>query len=489
MKKEILRLEDINTSENSIKIVHDADFHVFEGETVGLVGMSYAGKSSFIGAATGEYVCDSGKIWIQEKRKKIDSIQRARKEGIFLIKDRSSLIDEFTIKDTMHLNFAFVGKKTRYSTYLKKCKDTLKLVDISESEDTYIGDLNLHKRVLIEIAQALVCNAKLIVLDSVISLLSNVARMEFLHLFQKLKSYNVSFILIENQIDLIEKYLDRLCVMRRGRVVAELLPEEFEKNLVLSLSEGGKYVSQARVLPLDYELKTKKTVLEFQNIMTEDRVISDLSFSLHEGELLGIWNKNRHSGQAISDLLEGKRTVKQGKILCDDVNCMPCEEGWIYKYKIYLIPEDDKLCSNMSIGENIGLAALKKNAAMGIVTKDGELKYLIQNLCEAYFGDKGMLLFPDQMVPDSQLASKKISLCRAVAADAQIIVYNNPVMKMDIRERELFMRDIMNTQKRGISQILISSQIELLYPFCNRIIQVDEGKNGKEIQIENNKMC
>ena len=139
----------------------------------------------------------------------------------------------------------------------------------------------------------------------------------------------------------------------------------------------------------------------------------------------------------------------------------------------------------MTIGENIGLSALDKNAYVGLIMKDGELRYLIQNLCEEYMGQKKFLLFPDQMVPDSQLARKKISLCRALAAGAKIIVYNNPFLHMDIKEREVLIEDLVRTQKKGVSQILISSQIEMLYPLCNRIVQVDDGKNQQELQNKN----
>lgn len=481
MKREILRMEDICTSESTVNIVRDADFHVFEGEIVGLVGMTYAGKSTLLGAVTGEHLCDSGKIWICEKQKKIDSIEYARKEGVFLIKEHSSLIDAFTIRDTMHLNFAFTGKKLRYKEYLKKCKSTLKLLNIDESDDTLIGNLNFHKRVLIEIAQALICDARIIVLDSIVGLLSDTAHIEFRDLFKKLKLYGISIVIIENQADLIQRYLDRLCIMRKGRIVAELMPEEMKQNLILSLSEGESYIPRSVVIPNDVIEMSGENIFEFSHVKTEDGVIQDLSFKLCHGEILGIWNKNRHSGQAIQDILEGKTKLMSGSIQYHGKKCECNQENWSYQYGIYLLPETDRLCSNMSVGENIGLSALKKNACMKVVIKEGELKYLIQNLCEEFMGKKKFLLFPDQMVPEGQLFRKKISLCRALAANAKIIVYNNPFLRMDIKERVVFGEDLIKIQKKAVSQILISSQIETLYPLCSRIVQVDEGKNRREL--------
>ena len=449
MRREILRLEDICTSENSVNIVRDADFHIFEGETVGMVGMTYAGKSTLLGAVTGERPCDSGKIWIGEKQRTIESIEDARKEGIFLIKDQSSLIDTFTIRNMMHLNFAFAEKKIRYKEYLKKCKNTLKFLNIEESDDTLIGELNFHKRVLIEIAQALVCNVRVIVLDNVISLLSDFARVEFIELFKKLKLYGISIVLIESQMDLIKKYLDRLCIMRGGRVVAELLPDEINENLVLSLSEGENYVpklleNQQNAVEVD-----GKDVLEFCHVMTEDEAIKDLNFQLHQGEILGIWNKNRHSGQAILDILEGRSKLVKGSIKCNGRCCNSDREGWTYPYGIYPVPETDRLCSNMTIGENIGLSALDKNAYMGLIMKDGELRYLIQNLCEEYMGQKKFLLFPDQMVPDSKLAKKRY-LCAERLRQEQKSLYITILFSIWILKKEKCLLRILSERRKKV---------------------------------------
>ena len=481
MRQEILRMKDICKSESSIRVVRDASFHVFQGEVVGLVGKTYAGKSTLMGAVTGEAPCDTGRIWIEEKQREIDSIETARKNGVFLIKDVTSLINEFTIEDTMHLNFAFAGKKERYGNYVKKCRDTLKLLNVEDAYDTSIRKLNFHKRVLLEIAQALVCEAKLIVLDMVMGMLSSTARTEFEELFRILKRKGVSFVLIESEASVIQRYLDRLCIMRKGRVAAELLPEEMAEDLILAVSEGGNYEHLNEWRIEKREPYDDKKVLEFRQVHTANQVIRNLSFSLFTNEVLGIWNKNRHSGQAIIELLEKKLAMADGKILVNGNTCEAEACDWIQECGVFTVPEEDELFSNMNVEDNISFAALKRTAKLGCLARKGELRYLVQSLCEEYMAEGDFQLFPGQPVPDGILARKKISLCRAIAGGAKIIVYNNPFLKMDIREREAFARDIIRTQKRHISQIIISSQAEVLYSLCERVIQVDEGKNVKEI--------
>lgn len=480
MKKEIIRMKDICTIEDSIETVRNGNIHVFENETVGIVGKNHAGKSSMMGAATGEHPCTSGDIWIREKKQKIENIEQARKAGVFLIKDTSSLIDGFTIEDTMRLNYAFVGKGIRYRDYIKKYRNTLKFLEVTDSYDTMIRDLNFHKRVLIEIAQALVCEARLLVLDNVVSMLSSTARRQMHKLFQLLRMQGISLVLIESQEKEIKEYLNRLYIMRNGRIAAELTVEEMDEALIRALVNGEPYIIQKKEHFFPCSQNTTK-VLEFCHVSTADQVIQKLDFTLYDGEILGIWNRNHHSGKAITDILEGRKEIKSGNVWVQGKRYENQCEDKISRYHLLTVPESDELFTNMTVGENISISALRRTSHMGIVRRKGEECYLCQELCGEYLSEGGVKIFHNQKTPDGVLFRKKISLCRAIAAGAQIIVYHNPFLKMDMKEREIFFQDILKTQKRKISQLVISSQLDTLYPVCSRILQVEKGKVMKEI--------
>ncbi|MDC7290366.1 ATP-binding cassette domain-containing protein [Blautia schinkii] len=476
MKKELLRMQKIKFSQNSIDFVENGCFHVFKSETVGLVGRNHSGKSTLLGAATGEFPCQEGDIWVNEQRKQITSIEDARKAGIFLIKDGSSLISEFTIRNTMKLNFAFVKKREHYSQYMKKCRETLRMLDVQEDTDTRIRDLNFHKRVLIEIAQALVCDASILVFDNVISMLSRPACEQMENIFRMFKVRGGSVILIESQAEGILKYSDRLCVMRKGRVVGELEKGEMERDLILSLMDGERFVPKLAAFQLSDHITRGREILAFHNVYSADHVLKGLNFKLYSNEVLGIWNRNRHSGKAILDVLGGEKGILSGSISIDGV-AFEGQEGISNKnIGLYLIPEEDELCTNMNLEENISLSSLKKNSYKGFVKKEGELRYLVHNLTSEYMAGNGYRIFPNQVVPDNVLIQKKTALCRAIAGDARILVYNNPYLKMDYREREIFSQDILKTHKKQIAQLIISAQLECLYPVCSRIIRLDEGK-------------
>lgn len=478
--KEIIRMKDICTLEDSIETVRNGNLHVFENEIVGIVGKNQAGKSTLMGAVTGEYPCTSGEIWIREKKQKIESIEQARKEGIFLIKDSSSLIEGFTIEDTMRLNYAFAGKEIRYNSHVRKYRNTLKLLEVTDSYDSLVHNLNFHKRVLIEIAQALVCGARLLIFDNVISMLSSTARQQMHRIFRILRMQGVSVVLIENQEKEIRDFLNRLYIMRRGRVIAELLVNEMDEELIRTLVEGEPFVPRKSRLYFREQQNYEK-ILEFSQVSTVDRVIRQLDFVLYRQEILGIWNRNRHSGKAITDLLEGKTELGSGDISVGGKPYRNKSENKIFDFKLATVPEEDCLFTNMNVGENISISALKRTAGLGILRRKGEECYIAQELCGEYLSEEGTRIFPNQRMPEGVLFRKKVSLCRAIAAGAKVIVYNNPCLKMDMKERELFFQDILKTQKRNISQLIISSQLDTLYPVCSRILQVEEGRIIKEI--------
>lgn len=486
MKREVLRMYNIYSFEGNFNLIQNGNFHLFEREIVGVVGNNHSGKSTLMGAVTGEFPCKSGKIWISEDVKRIDTIERGRKEGIYLIKDESSLIDEFSIRDTMKLNYGLAEKGLKFQQYLKKCEEIFHLLNVSDAQnlkvayDSKIREMTFHQRVLIEIAQAMVCNAKIIVMDSVAGLLSQSARIRMHEVFHLLTSRGISIVLIENQIESISEYLDRLCVMRKGRVVAELNGPGFDPKLISMLIEGGIKEFQEAAGDCINEAGNAKEALRFAGVFTSNGILNGLSFTLYEGETLGIWNKNRHSGAAIVDILKGEMPFEKGTITMGDEifqgkdikKTPPC---------LAVLPENDQLFTNMSIGENISISALKQNSHGKVVLKEGELRYLTQNLAEEYLDNGKHKTFIDQIVFESPIIKKKISLCRAIASGADIFIYSNPFSHLDESERKLFSQDILKTSQKNISQIVISARAETLYPICSRLLEIERGVIVREI--------
>ncbi len=476
VKKEVLRMNQVVCHEDTLETVHNASINIFVGECVGLVGNNDSGIRNLMGTITGEFPCSSGYVWISERRLPIASIEQARKEGVFLIKNTTSLIEEFSIMDMMKLNYAFVVGKVRFRQYIKRCKEILELLGIYEDYDILIRDLSFHQRILVEITQAISCDAKILVMDNIVSFFSATSLPHMIKVFEILKSLKISVAFIEIQPSSLLQIVDRMYVMRRGRTVAVLDKDEMVMELILSLMEGQKIILGEKKFNISEHIDYSNKILEFENVRSDDQIIRNLSFCLYENETLGLYNRNRHSAKGLQDIFLGNSNVLSGEIrfrnqIFPSGNSLPfIQKG------IYILTENDELFSNMTMEENLVITALKKKTYGRIVKNEHELKYMVQEIMGEYVSDENNIYLPGQMIPNNVLMRKKIVLCRAVLAMAEILIYSNPFSKMDIRERELFCQDIIKTKKKEISQMIISSEIDMLYPVCDRILKIENGK-------------
>lgn len=482
VRKEILRMYQIKCHEDVLETVHSAAINLFEGECVGLVGNNDSGMRNFMGAITGEFSCSSGYVWIAERRLNITSIEQARKEGVFLIKYTTSLIDEFSIMDTLKLNYAFVVGKMRFRQYIKRGKKILELLGIYENYDTLIHNLRYHQRILLEIALAISCDAKILVLDNAVSFFSATSLPHMKEIFHIIKSLGISIVFLEVQPSSLLQIVDRMYIMRRGRTVAVLGKEEMNMELILSLIEGQKVILEDKKFNTFQPADSSSKIMEFNGVWSNDKVIRDLSFCLFEGEILGLYNRNRHSSQGLEDIFSGNSNVISGNIEFRN-QIFPCGSVLPFNQKgIFILTENDELFSNMTLEENLEIAALKKKAHGGIIKKECELKYMVQEIIGEYISDETDMYLPGLRIPDSVLIRKKAVLCRAILAEPEVLIFSNPFSRMDIKERKIFSRDIIKTKCMKISQIIISSELEMLYPICDRIIRIENGKAVEQLQ-------
>ncbi|MDD3339829.1 MAG: ATP-binding cassette domain-containing protein [Lachnospiraceae bacterium] len=484
MKKEILRMSNIVSYNETVQTVKNAELNIFEGEVAGLIGKNYMGKRAFIGAITGETPCQSGTIWINEKKVLISSIEKARNVGVFQIKQETSIIETFTIGDMIAMSYAFMKKKNRsmkYSAYLKVWDEVLQVLEVNEVDTTLIGNMHFSKRVLIEFAQALCCEAKLLVLDNIMNYFSPTAKKHMEKVFLICRGRGVSILLIENNPESLLPLVSRMFIMRKGRIVDVLEKNELNTNLILSLMEGEAFQYRQTIDEVKERIPNKKTMIRFEHSMGNDENTKDVFFTLYENEILGLWNQNRHSGKSLADIFIGRNKIRQGELYLFD---RLVRRGKVDPYEekgIYVITEEEELFSNMNFEENLEMGALKKNAFWGIVKNERELHYQVQEIMGEYFSTESRVYQPHQYIPDNLLIKKKVVLCRAILAKAKVIIYCDPWIKMDMREQEAFTQDILRTRKHGITQLIISSQIDLLCNISNRVLQIDQGEIVKEI--------
>src|SRR5437899_4836423 len=228
MAEPLIRMTNIRKSYGRVQALRDANFHVNEKEIVGLLGDNGAGKSTLIKVLSGAVPLTSGDIFIRGKKVTLRSTSDAIAQGIETIYQDSALVTQLSIARNL-----FLGREPiRPPRFLSRmdqeamnsvARALLKQVGISKNipPTTPIGSLSGGERQAVAIARAMHFDSELIILDEPTNNLGVAETQGVLSFVRSARDSGHSCIFIAHNIHHVFQVVDRIVVMRRGRIVAD----------------------------------------------------------------------------------------------------------------------------------------------------------------------------------------------------------------------------------------------------------------------------
>ncbi|MGO8799944.1 MAG: ATP-binding cassette domain-containing protein [Roseiarcus sp.] len=228
MGEELIRMQNISKYYGRVRALEDVTLRVYEKEIVGLLGDNGAGKSTLIKVLSGAVPATSGEIYIRGVKVDIRSTTDAIAKGIETIYQDSALVTQLSIARNL-----FLGREPiRGPRFLNRldqgamervADDLLKRVGISKSipPSTPIGSLSGGERQAVAIARAMYFDSDLIILDEPTNNLGVAETQGVLRFVRNARDSGHSCIFIAHNIHHVFQVVDRIVVMRRGRIVAD----------------------------------------------------------------------------------------------------------------------------------------------------------------------------------------------------------------------------------------------------------------------------
>lgn len=473
-KREILRVERIKTDHRGIRILTDAKLNLFDGETVGVLGVNYSGKTALAGAICGFFPCTDGKITYMEQFVSITSLTQAREMGIFYIQQESTLVDEITVFD----NFMLTSSNhsiliTNRKKYEEDIRDVLSIFGVEYiNTELKTEELSEYEHLAVEVSKAILSGVKVIVFDNVLSSVSFNIEKDVNRMISCLRSMDICIVLIEAKYKYLEKWCDRIFVMRSGRIVG-IFDRSVEEEKLISLMMGYPTKRLADEQALANAGNREKGLLVMEHIVTLTG-LNDFSFSAYEGEITGMLFLEKESQRALESLLEGTTKNYKGRIFYKGMPLKNRKPDQLLNQGIVFIQEDN-LFTEASFKENILLSAYKKTSR-GVMLNASELKYILTELVSRYFSDYEDLYNKEINRREDWLFRKKIMLCRGLATKPDILVFVNPTVHSDFDLRQQYYEDVLSIKEYGASGLILSTDLEELLALCDRIIIVKDGK-------------
>lgn len=477
----VLKMEKICKYYPGVTALDHVDFELRKGEVHALLGENGAGKSTLCKIIAGAQPMDDGSYCLDGEQIRTLTPQSAKDKGVSMIYQEFNLVPYLKVYENM-----FLGKEIERGIYadkramIRKTREVFERFHIEIDPNSRISDLSNAYKQQVEIAKAVLENAKVLIMDEPTAPLGNREVENLFEMIRTLKSEGVSIIYISHRLEELFEISDRITVMRDGQYIETLNTKDTNKSALVKLMVG-------RDLSEDYPQRSTpigEEVLRVEHLSTVETKLHDVSFTLHKGEILGFAGLVGAGRTEVMRALFGADHRSSGTVYVGGKQVEILRPIDAIHHGIALIPEGRKgqgVSLTLSIRENISLVMLHTLQSFLRISRKKE-----RTLVDSYMNALAVKA-PSMEQLTKNLSGgnqQKVVVAKWLATNADIIILDEPTRGIDIGAKyEIYL--IMNRLvKEGKSIIMISSEMPELIGMSDRIIVMHQGSVSGELTKE-----
>ena len=478
----ILTMKGIDKSFPGVHALDHVDFEVRRGEVHALMGENGAGKSTLMKVLTGIYTKDSGTITYEGKEVSFHNTREAQDTGIVIVHQELNMVGHLTVAQNIYIGREF--KKGIRIDDKKMNEEAAKLferlhIHIDPAET--MSSLTVGKQQMCEIAKAISRDAKVIIFDEPSAALTEAEIEELFKIIRDLREQQVGIVYISHRMDEIKVITDRVTVMRDGAYVGTLITKDCTKEDIINMMVGRVIYEDPKACSA--VAPDAPVVLKVEHL-NAGRMVQDVSFELHKGEILGF-----------SGLMGAGRTETARAIFGAD----PKESGDIYingkkveinspqdavRNGIGYLSEDRKqfgIVVQKTVAENSTMANLENFMRGLFIHKEKEAE-VAQKYVDSLATKTPSV---EQLVVNlSGGNQQKVVIAKWLVKDCGILIFDEPTRGIDVGAKNEIYKLMNRLAEEGKSIIMISSEMTEILRMSDRVLVMCEGKKTGELDIQ-----
>ncbi len=479
MNNVIVTMEHITKTFPGVRALDDVSFELRAGEVMALLGENGAGKSTLMKILSGVYSRDAGKVTVFGEAIGDITPKQAKRLGVAIIHQELNMCAHLTVAENLFLGREQVvaGGILNDRQMRTEAKEVLARLHIEIDLDTLVGDLPVSKQQMVEIAKALSINARVLIMDEPTSALTSKEIHDLFIVIRQLRQEGHGIVYISHRLDELKHIVDRVTVMRDGHFIlcddfANLSMEKIINHMV-----GRKITEQFPKI----EGEKGKVLFEVRHL-NAGRMVRDISFSVHEGEIVGIAGLMGAGRTETTRAIFGIDPKESGEFHLDGKKIQLGSPNQSIRQGVVLVPEDrkkDGLCVKLSIRENIALPNLDMLCnALGIVNRQVEREMVDRTVRSLSVKMAGAEVSASSLSGGNQ---QKIVVGKWLARTSRIVLFDEPTRGIDVAAKvEIY--QLMNELKRkGIGVLFVSSELPEILGFADRILVMCDGRITGEL--------
>ena len=473
---QLLSITGVSKEFPGVKALNNVQFNLNKGEVHAIVGENGAGKSTLMKILSGIYKKDTGEIFYQSKNVNVSSPLEAQKLGISIIHQELNLMPDLTVAQNI-----FIGREERRkgrmfideSRLNKAAEELLAELELVLDPKQKVGELTIAKQQMVEIAKAVSYRGEVIIMDEPTSSLTPSETEALFKIIRGLKASGKGVVYISHRLEELSKITDRITVLRDGEYVKTLNTSDTSIPEVISLMVGRKVDQDQR--PEAHSISTE-VVLKAEGI-SDARLLQDVSFELHKGEILGFAGLMGAGRTELARALIGADPKTAGKIFLWGKEVKIKSPSDAVKFGIGYLSEDRKkygllLIQNLTF--NVILSSIPafsnkfgflKTKSAGAITRDAIKQLSIRTPSENQF-----------LKNLSGGNQQKVVIAKWLTRDCDIFIFDEPTRGIDVGAKDEIYKLLTKLASEGKSIIMISSELPEILRMSDRIAVMCEGK-------------
>jgi ABC-type sugar transport system ATPase subunit len=472
-----LEFKDVSKHYPGVHALSSLSFRIQRGEVHAIVGENGAGKSTLLKILSGLTPMNSGTILLNGTPVFISTNAAARSLGISIIPQEISLLPKMTVADNIFMGH-YPVRAGRVVDSRKLFEETEKLIGLLKTDQIHAKDLienySMAKKQIVEILKALSFNVSILVLDEPTSSLSRVEVEHLFELLRKLKAGGVTILFVSHQLKEVFEIADRITVLKDGKHVATRPTVDTRIDEIVKLMVGRelKDYYPPRTAAVS---QSSREVLRVDNLSKKGE-FEAITFTLREGEILGVFGLVGAGRTEIVKAIFGANRLDHGDIWLDGRKIEVSSIERAIGFGLGFAPEDrhaEGLVLCLNVAQNLTLPVLRKQNSFGFL----RLR-ILERLAGSFIRNLNIKT-PSSRTIISALSGgnqQKVSISKWLAANSKVLILDEPTRGVDVGAKAEIYRIMKELTGRGISIIMISSELPEILNLSDRIMVIARGR-------------
>jgi rhamnose transport system ATP-binding protein len=474
-----LRVEHLSKRFEAVHALRDVTFDLAPGEIHALVGENGAGKSTLVGVITGLLRPDVGAVRLDGDVVEFRSPLEARRAGVAAVYQDPHLFPHLSVAENI-----FTGRYPTRRGLVDRARmrseaaALLARLGFEIDVDAVVAGLTVAESQFVEIARALSSEVRLLILDEPTSALTPPEAERLFDVVRGLRQQGTTVVWISHRMEEVRLLADTITVLRDGGHVRTAPAADLDDDTMIRLMVGRSVALDA--VPRTEPLGPPRLSVRGLSV---PGVFDDISFDVHEGEIVGVAGLVGSGRSEIAQSVFGLGATPTGEVRIDGRVVRPRSPRQMAELGVVYIPEDrdaEGVLASMSITDNLVLPSIRRIATFGFVRTSRERQLAEQQ--RAALGIKGHIADPVSSLSGGN--RQKVALARWLGTNPKVLLLDEPTHGIDVGTKSQvhdMMRRLARSERLAI--LMISSDLPEVLAVSDRVLVIARGRLVGDLDI------